>query len=266
VTVAGRTVRHLSPTEIDEHRRNDQCFNCDERYVWGHNRVCARLFHLEMGEADDDDITDDPTENPSISLLAIAGVRTRDTMQVVVHFGDVTVTALLDSGSTHNFVSAPVPAHWGLCFIPRNNITVTVANGDKVPATGVFRDTTFSIDGEAFGVDFFILPLGGYDMVLGTDWLDTLGPILWDFGRHTMSFWHHGHRVRWRGVVGPGAPQLRVCSMAAAQELLDLLLAEFDDIFTTSTGLSPPHSRDHRIHLLPDTAPVVVRLYHYPHL
>jgi hypothetical protein len=33
VTVAGRTVRHLSPTEIDEHRRNDQCFNCDERYV-----------------------------------------------------------------------------------------------------------------------------------------------------------------------------------------------------------------------------------------
>jgi hypothetical protein len=159
-----------------------------------------------------------------------------------------------------------VPAHWGLCFIPRNNITVTVANGDKVPATGVFRDTTFSIDGEAFGVDFFILPLGGYDMVLGTDWLDTLGPILWDFGRHTMSFWHHGHRVRWRGVVGPGAPQLRVCSMAAAQELLDLLLAEFDDIFATSTGLSPPHSKDHRIHLLPDTAPVVVRLYHYPHL
>jgi hypothetical protein len=33
-----------------------------------------------MGEADDDDITDVPTENPSISLLAIAGVRTRDTM------------------------------------------------------------------------------------------------------------------------------------------------------------------------------------------
>jgi hypothetical protein len=159
-----------------------------------------------MGEADDDDITDDPAEQPSICLLAIAGVRNRDTMQLVVRFGAVTVTALLDSGSTHNFVSAPAAAHCGLCFIPRNNITVTVANGDKVPATGVFHDATFSVDGEAFSAYFFVLPLGGYDMVLGTDWLATLGPILWDFGRHTMSFWRHGHRVRWRGVVARTSP------------------------------------------------------------
>jgi hypothetical protein len=35
-------------------------------------------------------------------------------------------------------------------FIPCTNISVTVANGDRVPATGVFRDAPFSIDGEAF--------------------------------------------------------------------------------------------------------------------
>lgn len=91
-------------------------------------------------------------------------------MQVVVHFSTAIVTTLLDSGSNHNFVSALAAAHRGLCFIPRTVIAVTVANGDKVPVTGVFRDAPFDIDFEAFRTDFFILPLGGYDIVLGTDW------------------------------------------------------------------------------------------------
>lgn len=54
---------------------------------------------------------------------------------------------------------------------------------------------TFSIDNEAFIVDLFGSPLGGYNVVLGTQCLATLGPILWDFGRLSMSFWHHDHRV-----------------------------------------------------------------------
>jgi hypothetical protein len=185
-------------------------------------------------------------------------------MQVLVDFGVVTVTALLDSGSTHNLMSAPAEARCVLCFIPRTNINVTVANGDRVPATGVFRDATFSINDEAFWADFFVLPLGGYDLVLGTDWLATLGPILWDFGRQVMSFWHFNHRVRWHGVAGTGTSQLRVCSKEAARELLDLLLTEFEDIFASPAGLPPPQARDHRIHLLPDTAPVAVRPYRYP--
>jgi hypothetical protein len=264
VTVAGRTVRRLTPAEVDERRRNGQCFNCDEKYVRGHNRVCAKLFSLEIHDDDDSLELEDPAEQPRISLIAIAGVRSRDTMQVLVRFCAVTVTALLDSGSTHNFVSAPAAARCGLCFIPRTNISVTVANGDKVPATGVFRDTPFSINNEAFWADFFVLPLGGYDLVLGTDWLATLGPILWDFGRQVMSFWHFNHHVRWHGVAGLGTSQLRVCSMEAARELLDLLLTEFEDIFASPAGLPPPRARDHRIHLLPDTAPVAVRPYRYP--
>jgi hypothetical protein len=64
---------------------------------------------------DDDPATDDNIESqPQISLHAIAGVRTRDTMQVVVQLGRVTVTALIDSGSTHNFVSEAVATRTGL--------------------------------------------------------------------------------------------------------------------------------------------------------
>ena len=53
--MVGRTVRRLSPAEIEERRRNGQCFNCDEKYVRGHNRVCARLFTMEVADHKDDD-------------------------------------------------------------------------------------------------------------------------------------------------------------------------------------------------------------------
>ena len=36
--------------------------------------------------------------------------------------------------------------------------------------------------------DMFALPLGGCDVVLGAQWLRTLGPILWDFAELWMQF------------------------------------------------------------------------------
>jgi hypothetical protein len=68
-------VRRLTPAEVDERRRNGQCFNCDEKYVRGHNRVCAKLFYLEMHEEDENATMDEPVDQPRISLLAIPGIR-----------------------------------------------------------------------------------------------------------------------------------------------------------------------------------------------
>jgi len=36
------------------------------------------------------------------------------------------------------------------------------------------------------------MPLAGYDVVLGTRWLATLGLIIWDFNDHAISFTHKG--------------------------------------------------------------------------
>lgn len=43
------------------------------------------------------------------------------------------------------------------------------------------------------------------------------------------------------------------------------LLSEFSDIFAEPNGLLPQRSHDHRIPLLPGSAPTNVRLYLYPH-
>lgn len=49
------------------------------------------------------------------------------------------------------------------------------------------------ISDELFHVDCYALQLEGFDVVLGVQWLRTLGPIVWDFDHLTMSFWWHEH-------------------------------------------------------------------------
>jgi hypothetical protein len=44
------------------------------------------------------------------------------------------------------------------------------------------------IAGDAFTIDYYGLSLGSYDMVLGVQWLESLGLFLWDFKNRTLSF------------------------------------------------------------------------------
>ena len=97
---------------MEERRRLGLCFNCNEKFGRGHNRVCQRIFLLDLADADDADDESDPgkdeatSDEPQISLHAIAGVCTSETMQVRIRIGGVSLLALLDSGSTHNFIAA----------------------------------------------------------------------------------------------------------------------------------------------------------------
>lgn len=161
---------------MEERRCLGLCFNCNEKFGHGHNCVCQRLFLIDV--ADEDDATDESAVEPIISVLAISGVRTRETMQLCINISGTTFLALLDSGSSHNFITEEAAARTNLVLVPQGGMRVTVANGDCVESPGMFRDTPFSIDSEHFATDFYALPLAGYDVVLGTRWLATLGPIL----------------------------------------------------------------------------------------
>jgi hypothetical protein len=119
---------------------------------------------------------------PAFSLHAIAGIRATDTMQIDVNLTGHAFIVLLDSRSTHNFISESAAQRTGLPLQHRPRLTATVANGDQVSCVGIIRQAAITMHGDIFLVDLFVMPLAGYDMVLGTQWLVTLGPILWDFG------------------------------------------------------------------------------------
>jgi hypothetical protein len=88
-------------------------------------------------------------------------------------------------------------------------LRVLVANGDGVPCQGVTHNVPLSIDTEAFSISCFGITLGSFDLILGYDFLLTLGPILWDFACHRMTFTRGDHRVTWLGVGASAATEPR---------------------------------------------------------
>jgi hypothetical protein len=173
------------------------CFNCNEQYTKGHK--CQKLFYLEVDD-NDDDTTASPDEQhyeePLISLHAIAGVRTDNTMQVRVYVGEQVFTALIDTWSTHNFFSTRAAQAAELQFEANTGTKVTVANGDRVPCSGLARDVEIKVGQNIFTINAYSIPLDCFDMVLGVAFLKPLQTVLMDFNDLVMAFNHNGHTTR----------------------------------------------------------------------
>lgn len=147
-------------------------------------------------------------------------------------------------------------------------------------------------------VDLYVLPICGLDVVLGMQWLQTLGPYIHDHKELTMEFSWQGSVVKLAGSREVGAHQsstsqihamiregdVRDCFSLCAtiskqggdtedyneeQSVLPMegttLLTKFQDIFAEPTQLPPRRNSDHRIFLQPGTSPVNVRPYRYPY-
>jgi hypothetical protein len=123
---------------------------------------------------------------------------------------------------------------------------------------------------EEFPITCFSIGLGGFDLVLGANYLRTLGTILLDLDSLRMAFQWRGWRVFWRGLGAPHleGPEAHAHSVYADPDrpFIDDLLQEYDNVFAEPHGLPPSRPYDHRIHLLPGTTPVAVRPYRYPQL
>lgn len=141
-------------------------------------------------------------------------------------------------------------------------------------------------------MDMFMLPLSGAELVLGVQWLQTLGPILTDFTRLTMRFMKDDEVVQLTGVPRRSADeaslhQLRhLASTYAIDTLLRFhfngpspdeaipeqippeivpILQQFRSIFEEPETLPPSRTIDHQIPLKEGADSVNVRPYRYPH-
>nr|GLL44787.1 uncharacterized protein LOC109178468 [Ipomoea trifida] len=204
----------LPRSEYQRRRASGLCFHCDERWTPAHN--CRHLFMLVI-----DDCEPQPVDNGSgfepfeteqvdfasleISLHAITGTGNGNTMRVNLCLNNRPITALIDSGSTHNFVDSATAKELGLLIRACPFLQVAVANGERITGLGVCEDVLLQKDSNYFPVNLFVIPLVGFEIVLGVHWLRTLGAILWDFTALTMTFTYGGRPVTWQGdQVSPG--------------------------------------------------------------
>eukprot|EP00257_Ricinus_communis_P017974 XP_015576546.1 uncharacterized protein LOC107261479 [Ricinus communis] len=255
-------IKRLSRPEMEERRAKGLCFNCDEKFEIGHK--CKKLFWLEVLVEEDE--PDD--EEPTISLHAISGTQTTQTMQVEGIINGFPLLVLIDSGSTHSFVNEALIHQLQIQAEAKSNLRVMVANGEQVKSPALCRKLPIQMGTQIFPFDLFLLC--GFGAVLGVNWLKTLGTICWNFATMKMQFKWEGSPVELNGCKNstlPNTPSLSSMKLEAEQGLqLQKVHFEFNSIFSIPVGLPPARSCDHRIFLEPGTEPVVVRPYRYPHL
>ena len=84
---------------------------------------------------------------------------------------------LIDTGSTHNFLDTSI---WMLLKLPlsiKDSFDVKIVGGAVLKTKGACHGVGVRIQGQEFLLDLNVLSLGGCDVVLGTQWLFTLGLI-----------------------------------------------------------------------------------------
>ena len=82
------------------------------------------------------------------------------------------------------------------------------------------------INGHEFQTDAMVIPLESCEMILGIQWLSTLGPILWDFDKLEMQFSYKG-----RTVVINGSQQAAVHWIEGKAMLRELSTTTVPHIF-----------------------------------
>jgi hypothetical protein len=83
--------------------------------------------------------------------------------------------ALLDSGSTHNFIDLEAAQHAGVQWQPSTELHVAVANGDCLTSPGCYRGLYITMGAESFTINCYSLEIASYEMVLGVQWLESAG-------------------------------------------------------------------------------------------
>ncbi|KAK2387384.1 hypothetical protein QL285_061173 [Trifolium repens] len=305
-------IKRLTPAELQARRDCGLCYNCDERFQPGHR--CRRQFLILITQPEnfdpDTDILantmlniqldlDPPTDlpdptfdtNPQISLHALMGHTIPQTLKMLGHIQKHPLHVLIDSGSTHNFIQDRVAKSLGLTLEPTPSFQVLVGNGEELNCTHMSHNTPLYIDSHLFLVDLFVLPLSGAEIVLGVQWLKTLGPTLTDYNHLTLSFCREGKIIQLMGQPKPTPAEAslhqfkRLFSTHAIDTLLqvqpnqpppstnpaqphppaiDPILHKFSQLFSEPTALPPPRPTDHQIPLIHNSDPVNVRPYRYP--
>lgn len=177
-------------------------------------------------------------------------------------------------------------------------LKVLVGSGEHLICSRKCLQVPLIIQGNSFTVDFYILPLGVAEVVLGVPWLQGLGPILMDYSKLTLQFSKLGHTITLTADTTPQPSTLSLAQMKRCVQTHSIsqfyhihvlppnttpptppsspsptpdhstpppdflpLLTKYAFVFATPTQLPPTKPIDHQIHLTPSASPVNVRPY-----
>lgn len=275
--------RRLTPAEVTKWKAEGLCFRCDEKYVYPHK--CAQVELVEKGEPEGVEVAE-------ISISSIVGISSSRTIKLRGTMMGRDVVVLIDSGATHNFVSKDLVQELKLSTDKTRGYSVLTAGGVTFTGAGRCSELELELPRCTVTSSFLPLELGSADVILGIQWLETLGNMKVNWKLQILRF-----RVGTDRYVLQGDPSLR-CAAVSFKSLmktmqqeeeamlveyngvqvenevskkattvppkLQKVLEEYTEVFNEPQGLPPSRGREHAIVLNKDASPVSVRPFRYP--
>lgn len=116
----------------------------------------------------------------------------------ILFHGDINI--LIDSGSTHLFISQQLVAKLAIPVEETISIQVRVANGQVMQCHTSVIQTLLSIQDHHFQMDFKVLHLTLYNVILGMDWLEQFSPMQVHWCHKWMLIPYQGRTMLLQGV------------------------------------------------------------------
>ncbi|KAI3667584.1 hypothetical protein L6452_42650 [Arctium lappa] len=149
------------------------CFECGEP---GHmKRFCPKLVGGNGGNSVGSTARVEQTPRAPSRAFWMSAEEAKETADVVSGtflVNSLPARVLFDSGATCSFVSDTFCKRFTIPIsVLSDALVVEIANGDQVVIRDCFCNCTIEIDGNLFGVDLLPMAIGGFDVVIGIDWL-----------------------------------------------------------------------------------------------
>jgi hypothetical protein len=130
----------------------------------------------------------------NLSLNAISGTENADCIKIRSWVRNKVMLILVDSGSSHSFVSSNFVHMAGLPTVPTNPGTVQLPNGQVLVSEKMVSKLEWWCQGHTLTADMRVLDLRAYDAILGYDWLKIHSPISCHWENRTIEFLDGGNQ------------------------------------------------------------------------
>ncbi|CAH9068042.1 unnamed protein product [Cuscuta europaea] len=232
------------------------------------------------------------SKSMQLSLMSKEGIPSLRAFKVKGYLkwklGEQEVDVLIDSGATHNFISQGLVNQLKIPYQTIKGYKVQIGNGDRIANNGRCEGLALCLQKALIQQHFYILDLGE-QIVLGMEWLASLGDVEVNFQKQTIRWKEHGQEQLVQG--DPQLNSLEVSLTTMTQILQDAgdgylvfcegisvvpvegeaeddtwkqLLDEFPEVVQPRKQLPPRRSCDHAIHIQEGACIPNIRPYRYP--
>ena len=137
----------------------------------------------------------------TISCNALAGITTLQTLKIEGHIKKKKEIVLIDLGSTHNFIHCKVAKELNCFLYLALECKVMVANGGTINFSGKFHNIKIAMGEYVLNIPMLSISMGGADVVLGVQWLQSLGMVAFNFQELFLNLFLEGKEIELRDIA-----------------------------------------------------------------